>query len=189
MPTNPKNIMREMLGDLAVMLGDAFDRNFETKSFFGTKWAATKWNNPKGTLMARTGTLRRSIRRQVRGNSIIFSSNVRYAQIHNVGGKIKVTAQMLKFFYARYKEASGNVNVRLKSGALSMRAQRNVRYSTEANFWKSMIAKSIGSYISIPRRQFVGWHDSLQPRVRRVVEQNVKRFFEQKAKDIATRRR
>lgn len=67
-------------------LSDEFDRNFLRKAFFSKKWKPRANPDAKGTLLMVTGTLRRSIRAEVRGNGVRFTSAVPYAAIHNEGG-------------------------------------------------------------------------------------------------------
>lgn len=94
-----KNILQDVAADLT----DAFDANFEKKGFFTKKWKAARINRI-GSLMIRTGTLRRSIRKSLGTDSIRWSSSEPYASIHNNGGTITVTHKMKKFFWAKYKE-------------------------------------------------------------------------------------
>lgn len=78
---------RRLLDDLRVELTEEFDRNFERKAFFTKKWKRRVYPNPKGSLLLVTGTLRRSIRSEVQGSGVRFTSSVPYASIHNEGGK------------------------------------------------------------------------------------------------------
>ena len=83
---NSKDLLRNILSDMRVELSEEFDRNFERKAFFTDKWKRRANPNAKGSLLIVTGTLRRSIRSEVRGNGVRFSSAVPYASIHNEGG-------------------------------------------------------------------------------------------------------
>ena len=89
----PKDFLKQTLTDIKVKLGEEFDRNFERKAFFDEKWKSTKLMNSRGSLMMRTGNLRNSIRSELKGSSIVFSSSMPYANIHNNGGEISVTPQ------------------------------------------------------------------------------------------------
>lgn len=80
-------LKRNILNDMRVELSDEFDKNFERKAFFTKKWKPRATSNPKGSLLMVTGTMRRSIKAEVRGNGVRFSSAVPYAAIHNEGGK------------------------------------------------------------------------------------------------------
>lgn len=83
---NSKDLLHNILSDMRVELSEEFDRNFERKAFFSDKWKKRANPNAKGSLLIVTGTLRRSIRSEVRGNGVRFSSAVPYASIHNEGG-------------------------------------------------------------------------------------------------------
>ncbi len=82
-----EQLKRNILNDLRVELTEEFDHNFERKAFFTDKWKRRANPNAKGSLLLVTGTLRRSIKSEVRGNGVRFSSAVPYATIHNEGGK------------------------------------------------------------------------------------------------------
>ncbi|MCD8266266.1 MAG: phage virion morphogenesis protein, partial [Prevotellaceae bacterium] len=84
---------RRIINDMKVELADEFDRNFERKGFFSKKWQQRANTDPKakGTLLMVTGTLRRSIRGEVTGDGVRFTSAVPYAKIHNEGGEGRET--------------------------------------------------------------------------------------------------
>jgi phage gpG-like protein len=81
-----EQLKRNILSDMRVKLTEEFDKNFERKAFFTDKWKKRANPNAKGTLLMVTGTMRRSIKSEVRGNGVRFSSAVPYASIHNEGG-------------------------------------------------------------------------------------------------------
>lgn len=81
-----EQLKRNLLNDMRVELSEEFDRNFTRKAFFTKKWKRRADPNAKGSLLLVTGTLRRSIRSEVRGDGVRFSSAVPYAAIHNEGG-------------------------------------------------------------------------------------------------------
>ncbi len=83
---NSKDLLHSILSDMRVELTEEFDKNFERKAFFTDKWKKRANPNARGTLLMVTGTLRRSIKSEVRGNGVRFSSAVPYASIHNEGG-------------------------------------------------------------------------------------------------------
>lgn len=83
---DPNHLKRNILSDMRVELSEEFDKNFERKAFFSDKWKQRQYKNPKGSLLLVTGTLRRSIRAEVQGNGVRFTSAVPYASIHNEGG-------------------------------------------------------------------------------------------------------
>ena len=92
------NIYDKILKDGRVKLAEMFDRNFTEQGFFGKKWVATKVSKinkagKKGSILIVTGQMRRSIRAYVRGNSIVFTSNLPYTALHNEGGTFAVAVR------------------------------------------------------------------------------------------------
>ena len=81
-----KKLKHNILSDMRVELTEEFDKNFERKAFFTDKWKQRANTKAKGSLLLVTGTLRRSIKSEVRGNGVRFTSAVPYATIHNEGG-------------------------------------------------------------------------------------------------------
>ena len=136
---------------IGVGLAEYFDKSFETKSFDGKPWPKRRTEN-RGTLMNATGTLRRSIKYTVLGRSVRFVSNMPYAKIHNEGGKIKVTPKLKKFFWAKYREVVLKIK-RKKNGDLMKSSLKTAKI---AEFYKAMALKKVGSYITMPQRQFIG---------------------------------
>ena len=102
-----KDFLNHILTDTKVKLTEAFDRNFERKAFFDDKWANTLIPNRRGSLMMRTGTLRRSIRSNIEGTTVRWTSSVPYADIQNNGGEVEVTAKMKRYFWAMYYKVIG----------------------------------------------------------------------------------
>ena len=84
----PKDFLQQALTDIKVKLEAEFKENFTRKAFFNEKWKNTKSPNSRGSLMLRTGNLRNSIRSELRGSSIVFSSSMPYANIHNNGEEV-----------------------------------------------------------------------------------------------------
>lgn len=102
-----KDFFTDFIKDVKTDLMDEFDRNFERKAFFDQNWPREKYPNHTGSLLMRTGGLRRSIKAEIQGNTIRFSSSLPYAGIHNNGGTIVVTEKMKRYFWAMYLKASG----------------------------------------------------------------------------------
>lgn len=163
--------LSQILTDIKVKLGEEFDRNFERKAFFNEKWKSTKLTNSRGSLMMRTGNLRNSIRSELRGSSIVFSSSMPYAEIHNSGGELKVTPQMRKFFWAMYYKNS-NALTKKKNGDFSNTA-RNRKLTIEAQQWKALALKPIGSTIKIEKRQFIGHHPQVDKHIKEIINHNL----------------
>ena len=79
MDKNTKSIIRRILSDIRVELGDEFDRNFERQAFFNDAWARRKSpTRPGGTILVDTGTLRRSVRSRTTDDSITFYTCLLY---------------------------------------------------------------------------------------------------------------
>ena len=98
-----KEVIDRSIEDIKVEFDEEFDRNFERKAFFDEKeWPERKFDDGVGSLLQRTGGLRRSIRSRKRRGELVYSSSRPYAQIHNEGGEIKVTRKMKRYFLARY---------------------------------------------------------------------------------------
>lgn len=81
-----EQLKRNILDDMRVELADEFDKNFDRKAFFTKKWKRRANPNAKGSLLMVTGTMRRSVKAEVRDNGVRFTSAVPYAAIHNEGG-------------------------------------------------------------------------------------------------------
>lgn len=148
------------LKDISVEVGQEFDRSFEREAFFNEAWARRKHNDDESRgLLTQTGALRRSIKEEVTATSVIFSSDLSYAAIHNEGGTITVTKRMKGYFWYLYRQLTDNY-------------KRTP--TTEAEFCKRMALKRVGSKIIIPRRQFIGMHPEVERIIRGIVEANSK---------------
>lgn len=149
-----RKVVRRILSDIRVELGDEFDQNFERQGFFAEKWQRRK--SPirgDGHILVASGDLRKSIRSRSDESSITFYSDLAYAGIHNEGGEIKVTARMKRFFWHKYHE-------------------------TKDEFWRMMALMKEGKTIKIPRRQFLGMAPEVETEVRKIIEDNLTQYFE-----------
>lgn len=145
---------QNVLNDFRIEMKDEFDRNFERKSFFDQPWKKAKLYNNRGSLMARTNNLRNSINAHIEGEKIVFTSSLPYASIQNEGGEITVTDKMKRYFWAKYIEAG-------KKGI-------------QADQWKAMALKKVGSKIKIESRRFIGQHPKILEVTQDVVNDNLK---------------
>lgn len=171
-----QQVILQILSDIRVDLGDQFDQNFQRQGFFEEKWQRRKSPIHAGRpILISTGQLRRSVRSRSDDKSITFYSDLPYASIHNEGGKIKVTARMKDFFWYKYYEAQGSMG-RKKNGELRQN-KRNARIGTEAEFWKAMALMKVGKYITIPKRQFLGYTHAVEMAVRNIIESNLTEYF------------
>lgn len=170
-------IIKRILKDIRVEMGDEFDRNFERQAFFSEAWARRKSliRNEGRAILTDTGQLRRSIQSRTTENSITFYTDLPYAAIHNDGGEIKVTKRMKGYFWHKYYEATGSFG-RRKDGSLR-KDKKNARLTTESEFWKFMALKKEGSTIKIPRRRFLGTSPEVEQAVRKIIEENITEYF------------
>lgn len=146
---------RKLLKDIKVEMDDEFDLNFKRKAFFDRSWKPAKVNTI-GSLMMRTGALRKSLRSIIETNGVRWTSSLPYSNIHNSGGDIIVTVKMKKYAWYRVRMLTGN-NPKMDN--------------PEIAFWRAMALKPVGSVIHIPQRQFVGDHQQVHKAVRKAAEQ------------------
>ena len=138
-----KDLINNIVQDVAVDLTQAFDRNFERKAFFDKAWKKTNHPNSKGSLLLRSGRLRKSIKKRADKTGVTWRSSLPYASIHNEGGEIVVTQKMKSFFWAMYYK-NANAVTTLKSGKKS-NSKRNQRLTAEASKWKAMALLKVGT--------------------------------------------
>ncbi|ASZ11083.1 hypothetical protein KTO58_19825 [Chitinophaga pendula] len=167
-----RQIFKDILNDLKVELADEFDKNFERKAFFNEPWPGAR-HETKGSLMVRTGALRRSIQARISGDSIGFQSSLPYASIHNEGGVIKITTRMKRFFWAMYYKAEGAVSYRV-SDRKRTNSQRNRKLTAEGEFWKALALMKVGEKIKVPQRRFIGQHPHVDRAVGHVLDIHAK---------------
>lgn len=126
---------------------------FTKERFVQQNWVDARTENWKKRKLGDTGRavlvgkgtarLKKSIRIiKVGKQHAVIGSELEYAQIHNEGGRIKVTPKMKRFFWAQY-------------------------YKTKKAFWKNM-ALSKKKYIVIPQRKFLGESSVLGKRMERM---------------------
>lgn len=163
-------IFRNIVKDIKVHLDEEFDRNFERKGFFDKAWPQAKHHNARGSLMMRTGMLRKSITSKESNTGIRWTSSLPYASIHNNGGEITVTAKMKKFFWAMYYKSAGAIS--------GKNSTRDVRLSDEAEKWKNMALMKVGQKMKIEQRKFIGSHPKVRDIVSRVLTNNASEINE-----------
>lgn len=168
----PEEFLKHTLTDIKVKLTEEFDKNFERKAFFDKKWKNNKIHNYRGSLMMRSGKLRRSIRSRLTGAGIQFSSSMPYADIHNNGGEITVTAKMKRYFWAMYYKSSNAIQT-TKKGKVS-KSKRNIKLSQEAQKWKNLALMKVGQKMKIEQRQFIGHHPRVDAIIKDIINHNLK---------------
>lgn len=173
-----KEIFRGIISDLRVDLEDEFKQNFEREAFFSEAWQRRKSpiNSEYRILAGPQQVLLKSIYAENTDTSITFKTDLPYAEIHNDGGEIRVTGKMKGWFWHKYYESIGSFG-RKKDGSLR-RDKRNARITEESDFYRYMALKPVGSTITIPRRRFIGMSPEVEDIVRRIVEDNIKEYFD-----------
>lgn len=171
-----KEVIDRSLDDIKVELDEEFDRNFERKSFFDEKkWPERKFDDGVGSLMQRTGGLRKSISSRKRGAELAYTSHKPYGRIHNEGGEIKVTRKMKGYFFAKLKEIESGYSY--KKNGEKRDNRRNRTLSDKENFYRAMALKKVGSTITIPERRFIGNSKTTDKIIREIAEQNIDDYF------------
>lgn len=165
-----KDLANKILSDLRVELLDEFGRNFERKAFFDQPWEKRK-RNGRGSLLLVSGQLRRSIAASISKNSIRFSSNTPYADIHNKGGTIVVSPKMRKYFWYRY--------IKAKDPEAKIPAK-----GSDAEFWAAMARTP---KINIPARPFIGNHPKVREIAHKVANECVKEHLNNMFSEFANK--
>jgi phage gpG-like protein len=161
-----------------------FKASFTNQGF--TDAGLVKWKkripgtpNDKGrAIEINRGILKRSIRikkASIDGAIVGPDDGIPYAEIQNFGGKIPITPQMRRFFWAMYYQAQGGkqYNVKTKSEA---HTKRNSTLNDTANFWKNM-ALTKEQFLTIPARQFIGNSITLERDIKNYVTSELNKFF------------
>lgn len=169
-------VIRHILSDIRVEIGDEFDKNFERQGFFTKAWARRKSPiRSDGHILVASVNLRKSVQRRSDATSVTFFSSSPYAAIHNEGGEIKVTEKMKRYFWRKYYEASGSLG-RKKNGSLRNN-KKNRQLLSNAEFWKAMALMKVGKTIKIPKRQFLGMAPEVEREVTKIIEDELEEYF------------
>lgn len=181
-------IIKRILKDIQVELSDEFDQNFEREAFFSAAWQRRRSPmRPDGHILVDTGSLRRSIQSRTTDNSITFYTDLPYAAIHNDGGEIVVTPRMKMYFRHKFYESQGGFQ-RKKSSNAARRSLSDggfyawtskMELTSEAEFWKFMALKKVGTKIRIPRRRFLGTSPEVEKAIRDIIEENLEGYIEE----------
>ena len=97
------------------------------------------------------------------------------ARYHNEGCEIVVTKKMKGYFWRKHYDAVGAFD-RKKDGTRS-NDKRTLQLAGEAEFWKFMALKKVGSTIKIPRRRFLGSSPEVEKAVRDIIERNITEYI------------
>ncbi len=156
---------------------ESFVKGGFTNSTF-TKWKQSSSPLANKRTMQNTYKLMHSIRKETATlNKIVIIADSEYATIHNEGGTIIVTAQMKKFFWAKYYEFSGAKTRTAKTKAES-KNKTNRSLNAKAEFCKRIALMKVGTKIKIPQRQFIGHSDRLMSSLDVMLAGSIKTQFQ-----------
>lgn len=184
-----EDLLKVILRDISVEVLDSASTNFREQGFFGEKWKRRVGPlRPGGATLVDSGRMRKSLRSEIRGMSIVFTYGEKYAPYHNEGAEVRVTEKMKMFFRRKYYEASGGITRDDKDGSRKRRRgkltdggfyamMQKRKAGPEAEFWGYMSLKKVGSVIRIPRRRFLGRSPQLEAAVREIIEEALKEYF------------
>lgn len=173
-----QDFFKNLIKDIEVDLTDAFDKNFERKSFFGKSWEPTTLPNKRGSLMMRTGKLRRSITPKSSNGQISWTSSLPYANLQNQGGEVVVTDKMKRFFWAMFYKSTNAVTFAVKTKS-EAKTKRNIKLTADAAIWKALALQKVGAKMKIKQRQFIGDHPQVRERIKSVVDTNFQEINQQ----------
>lgn len=167
-----KKCLNNIAKDIAVNALDEFDLNFERGGFFGKKWKDSsrvskhnaKYKKKRKTLI-QTGTLRRSLRKRIMQNGgnpkiKIFADGVKYAKIHNEGGKINQTVTVPEFKRKAHTR-------KIKGKTQKVKAHTVGSHTKRLNY-------------TMPKRQFLGNHPGMDKQIEKIINDNLKEYFKNK---------
>ena len=180
-----QQLFAQLVRAIATSATAIFDKSFETKSFDGRPWKHRIPGNVKfpGALLMNSGNLRRSLKYNISGNTITWTSNLPYAKIHNDGGLITVTPKMKRFFWAmHYKYAK-----RVKRGKKGQVLKASLANNDIAEFYKRMALKKVGSRIWIRRRRFIGPSKEVDAKVKKIMDAFMKKLTDAIARQAKAR--
>ena len=146
---------------------DHFQEGFRQGGFQdnGTQaWQRKKRPDKYGPLMSSRQNLYGSIYYQPGDASVTVGTSAPYAEIHNEGGDIKVTAKMKRFFWAKYRETNGGS------------WKRNAK-NEEAEFWKTLALMKVGAKIHIPQRKFIGESQELNQKINQKIGDEIEKIL------------
>lgn len=182
-----KELMRLKDRVLPVKVGravrDSTRENFRKGGFYGEPWrtplrTSIGFEGPGyGPLLSGKNHLMMSTEYIPEPGRVTIQNTLIYAAIHNDGGEISVTAQMKKFFWSQYYK-KGLVGGLYKEAKGKRNQQKAETLSKEAEFWRNMALKKVGSKVKIPKRQFIGEHPEVERIVREVINQELQNFIQ-----------
>lgn len=161
---------------------DSIRENFRKGGFYGAAWSPPMRieqgfdSGPGyGTLLSGTNHLMMSTDYFPEPGRVTIQNTLVYAKIHNDGGEITVTKRMKQFFWSQYYK-KGLIGGMYERGKGKKSKQKVETLSKEAEFWRNMALKKVGSTIKIPQRQFMGEHPEVDRIVREIINNELSKF-------------
>ena len=163
---------------------DSIRENFRKGGFYGATWSPPMRieqgfdSGPGyGTLLSGTNHLMMSTDYFPEPGRVTIQNTLVYAQIHNDGGEIAVTKKMKSFFWSQYYKR-GLVGGMYGQAKGKKNQQKAETLNKEAEFWRAMALKKVGSKIKIPQRQFMGEHPEVDRIVKDIINQELSNFIQ-----------
>lgn len=149
--------------------------NGALRPFRGREFTLTKDANKNP--LYRSGKVLNSIHLiAIRGNKVyvgIDQSNVaEYAELMQNGGNIVVTKKMKSFFWAKYYESTGGQIYSVKTKEPS-KTKKNRALSHDAEIFRAMALKKVGSVIKVEARTFM----KITPDVQKGISREMQNLF------------
>jgi phage gpG-like protein len=121
--------------------------------------------NKGRAVLTQSGDLRRSIqvREKTFARTVIGTSGILYAQIHNEGGEITITPKMRRFFRAMMFKSGAGKGKSTKLGSAG---------ANEAQYWRNL-ARHKGNKLKIPKREFIGDSGFLLKKLNVIIVRNL----------------
>ena len=182
-----KELMRLNDRILPVKVGravrDSTRENFRRGGFYGESWQVPLRTSigfegtAYGPLLSGSNHLMMATEYIPEPGRVTIQNTLTYAAIHNDGGEISVTPQMKKFFWAQYYK-KGLVGGLYEKAKGKRNQQKAETFNKEAEFWRNMALKKVGSKVKIPKRQFIGEHPEVERIIREVINQELQNFIQ-----------
>ncbi len=158
--------LSQMVNESAVMAVNFSKDRFVRKSWRDkttTKWKPRK-RKDRGSLMVRTGRLKRSIRKITQGNYYsIIGTDVPYARGHNEGERINKNVFVRGF--RRRQTVAASVNIRTRKASRKRVVMKDIKVRSHKRRMN----------MKIPQRKFLGASHTLALRIERYMQHAAKK--------------
>lgn len=179
------NLKRNLLKILKNEVENFIKDNFKNEAFGGEKWKERKSkdhsdrNNPDRArrLLTKTGRLLRSIKIKTLGSDkVVITSDTPYASTHNEGTTINHPGGTPYITTGKRSRARG------RRKGLRNFGEKQVQFLKKDGDYPEGVKFTKPHEIPIPQRQFIGKHKTLDSRVKKAFEKEIKRLLDKKFK-------